>query len=39
MPNKRKRPMRPADFYLLRTVGDVQLSPDGKRVARAFRVL
>ena len=33
MPNKRKRPVRPEDFYLLRLVGDPQLSPDGRRVA------
>jgi dipeptidyl aminopeptidase/acylaminoacyl peptidase len=31
--NHRKRPMQPEDLYLLRTVSDVQLSPDGKHVA------
>ncbi len=30
-----KRPFQPEDFYLLRNVGDVQLSPDGKRLAYA----
>jgi dipeptidyl aminopeptidase/acylaminoacyl peptidase len=34
MPGKNgKRPMRPEDLYLLRSVFDPQLSPDGKRVA------
>ncbi len=28
-----KRPVQPDDFYRLRTVGDPQLSPDGRRVA------
>ena len=32
MPNNRKRPVTPEDFYLLKTVSDPQLSPDGKRV-------
>jgi dipeptidyl aminopeptidase/acylaminoacyl peptidase len=29
----KKRPIKPEDFYLLKTVADPQLSPDGKRVA------
>jgi dipeptidyl aminopeptidase/acylaminoacyl peptidase len=33
MPSTKKRPITPEDFYLLRTVFDVQLSPDGKRAA------
>lgn len=33
MPNNRKRPMTPEDLYLLKSVADVQLSPDGRRVA------
>lgn len=33
MPNNRKRPVRPEDFYLLRTVSDPQPSPDGRRIA------
>lgn len=28
-----KRPLEPEDLYLLRTVGDPQLSPDGRQVA------
>ncbi|MEX1253192.1 MAG: S9 family peptidase [Dehalococcoidia bacterium] len=31
--NQKKRPIRPEDFYLLKTVSDPQLSPDAKRVA------
>jgi dipeptidyl aminopeptidase/acylaminoacyl peptidase len=30
---RKKRPIKPEDFYLLKTVADPQLSPDGKRVA------
>jgi len=33
MPKNRKRALHPDDFYLLRTVSDVQLSPDGRRAA------
>ncbi|GAG19303.1 unnamed protein product, partial [marine sediment metagenome] len=33
MPKDRKRPIQPEDIYLLRTVSDPQVSPDGKRVA------
>ncbi|MDP3768899.1 MAG: S9 family peptidase, partial [Dehalococcoidia bacterium] len=33
MPNNRKRPITPEDFYLLRLVFDPQLSPDASRVA------
>lgn len=33
VPNSRKRPARPEDIYLVRTVTDPRLSPDGKRVA------
>ncbi len=33
MPNNRKRAIRPEDIYLVKTVFDPQLSPDGKRVA------
>jgi len=33
MPKDCKRPIQPEDIYLLRTVSDPQVSPDGKRVA------
>lgn len=33
MPKDGKRPLQPEDIYLLRTVTDPQMSPDGKRVA------
>jgi dipeptidyl aminopeptidase/acylaminoacyl peptidase len=33
MPKKGKRAAQPEDVYLLRTVSDPQLSPDGRRVA------
>src|SRR2546430_894471 len=33
MPPTAKRGVRPKDLYLLRTVVDPQVSPDGKRVA------
>jgi dipeptidyl aminopeptidase/acylaminoacyl peptidase len=33
MPKARRRPIQPADFYLLKNVADVQVSPDGKQVA------
>src|SRR3972149_2593358 len=32
MPKKGKRAVQPEDVYLLRTVSDPQLSPDGRRV-------
>jgi Tol biopolymer transport system component len=32
MTNQKKRPITPDDFYLLKNVFDVQLSPDGNRV-------
>ncbi len=37
MASLKKRPVRPADNYLLRTLIDPQLSPDGRRVAYAVR--
>ena len=33
MPRNNKRPVQPEDIYLLRSVRDPQVSPDGKRVA------
>lgn len=33
MPSKRRRPVQPDDFYVLRNVADVQISPDGRQAA------